>query len=152
MKSRKDSKIEVLKESSTINPRPDAVADRLFKENEFFDAHDLPQVKYEMIRRVSVENETVTKASSAFGFSRVAYYEIKKRFDAEGIVGLFSHKRGPKKAYKLTPEILSFVEEAYEKDASLKTKDLIELIGKKYGISIHRRSIERSLKKSKKKN
>ena len=34
--------------------------DPKFQENEFFDPRDLVQVRYEMLRRVSVENSSVT--------------------------------------------------------------------------------------------
>jgi hypothetical protein len=40
---------------------------------EFFDARDAAQVKYEMVRRV-VEGASVTATAAAFGYSRPAYY------------------------------------------------------------------------------
>ena len=50
-----DQKTLVLKRTRTLNPRPDAVSDSLFKENPFFDPKDLLQVRYEMLRRHRVE-------------------------------------------------------------------------------------------------
>jgi hypothetical protein len=48
-------KVKALLEEGTLNPTPDKVRDPKFRENEFFDPRDLVQVKYEMLRRASVE-------------------------------------------------------------------------------------------------
>ena len=57
VKSRsKPPKREALRAEGTLSPTPDEVHDPKFQENEFFDPHDIVQVKYEMLRRVSVEN------------------------------------------------------------------------------------------------
>ena len=55
-----DSKGESLRQQGVLNPRPQKVADSLFLHGEFFDPRDLVQVKYEMLRRVSVEKASVT--------------------------------------------------------------------------------------------
>ena len=69
--------------------------DPKFQENEFFDPHDLVQVKYEMLRRVSVENASVTEATEEYGVSRPTYYQTKASFDKGGLAGLVPRKRGP---------------------------------------------------------
>ncbi len=51
---RKDEKQRVLRQHATLNPRPDGVTHPLFRDSEFFDPRDLLQVKYEMLRLVSV--------------------------------------------------------------------------------------------------
>src|SRR4029077_8164888 len=61
--SRKPPKREALREEGTLNPTPEEVHDPKFQENEFFDPHDIVQVKYEMLRRVSVENASVSAAT-----------------------------------------------------------------------------------------
>ena len=48
-------KLLELKRTGTLNPHPSSVSDTLFKENPFFDPKDLLQVRYEMLRRHSVE-------------------------------------------------------------------------------------------------
>ena len=53
------SKTEALLEEGTLNPTPEKVRDPKFQGSEFFDPHDIVQVKYEMLRRVSVENASV---------------------------------------------------------------------------------------------
>ena len=51
----KQAKVKALLEEGTLNPAPEKVQDPKFHENEFFDPRDIVQVKYEMLRRVSVE-------------------------------------------------------------------------------------------------
>ena len=54
-RKREDSKRVALQRQGTLNPRPQDVTVPLFQENEFFDARDLVQVKYEMLRRVRLD-------------------------------------------------------------------------------------------------
>jgi hypothetical protein len=89
-------KMEALRTSGTLNPRPERVTDPLFRGHVFFDADDLVQVKYEMLRRVDCEHASVQTAAAAFGFSRVAWYQVKARYDRESLVGLLPRRRGPK--------------------------------------------------------
>ena len=70
----RDGKAQKLARSRTLNPRPEAVVDEGFRSSEFFDARDLVQVKYEMVRWVEAEGASVTAAAGAFGFSRQEYY------------------------------------------------------------------------------
>ena len=74
MTERTEAKNKALAEHGARNPRPQNVAHPLFQFNEFFDPHDLVQVKYEMLRQVRVDGRTVTETAAAFGFSRPAYY------------------------------------------------------------------------------
>src|SRR3546814_3354437 len=58
-KRKPDAKETALAETRTLNPRPQAVCDEQFASSEFFDARDLVQVKYEMVRRVQVDGAPV---------------------------------------------------------------------------------------------
>jgi hypothetical protein len=49
------AKVRALLEEGTLNPAPGRSRIAKFHEGEFFDPHDIVQVKYEMLRRVSVE-------------------------------------------------------------------------------------------------
>src|SRR5207249_8819443 len=51
----------------------------------FFDARDLVQVKYEMVRRVQVDGASVVGAAAAFGFSRPSYYEAAAALARDGL-------------------------------------------------------------------
>ena len=94
-KRKPDAKEAALGETRTLNPRPEAVRDEQFASSEFFDARDLVQVKYEMVRRVRVDGAPVTAASAAFGFSRPSYYEAAAAVDRDGLGGLVAGQAGP---------------------------------------------------------
>jgi hypothetical protein len=89
-------KAEALRASGTLNPRPERVTNPLFHGQSFFDARDLMQVKYEMVRQVEREHVPVQVAAAAYGFSRVAWYQVKARYIAYGLVGLLPQRRGPR--------------------------------------------------------
>ncbi len=144
------SKIDTLKEHGTLNPSAESVTDSLFIEHDFFDPYDLMQVKYEMLRRVYKDGESVKKASSAFGFSRLSFYRIQEAFKKNGLGGLILKKRGPRQAHKLSEEIMEFVEKAIKKDKSLQSSDIKKLIEENFNITVHTRSIERALVRRKK--
>jgi hypothetical protein len=87
--SRQESKTSVLRRHHALNVRPQAVTDPAFTSgNPFFDRNDLVQVKYEMLRRVRAEKESVTRAAASFGFSRPSYYETQAGFETAGLPGL----------------------------------------------------------------
>jgi transposase len=149
MKSSPDKK-KKLAESGMLNPHAASVTDPLFENNDFFDADDLLQTKYEMLRRVEKEKMPVTTAADSFGFSRRHFYVLQKQFAAEGLHGLLSEKRGPKGAHKLNEEVMNFIDAQIEKDPSLKAPGIGLLLKKRFGIKAHRRSIERALDRKKK--
>src|SRR5450759_1071517 len=72
--SSEDPKVTALRESRCLNPHSEQVTDQIFLTEEFFDARDAVQVKYEMVRRVTVDGAPVTATAAAFGYSRPSYY------------------------------------------------------------------------------
>lgn len=66
-RDRKRSKIDALTEDGALNPAPEKVRDPKFQEGGFFDPSDIVQVKYEMLRRASVEKASVTEVSEEYG-------------------------------------------------------------------------------------
>ena len=120
-------------------------------ENEFFDARDLVQVKYEMLRRVRLERWPVSRSARTFGFSRPSFYQALAAFRERGLAGLLPRRRGPRQGHKLTDEVMDFVEQAGAEDPSLGVLDLIDLVGRRFGVSVHRRSLERALGRRQKK-
>jgi transposase len=140
-----DTKKAALQAQGALHPRPATVADENFESNDFFDARDLVQVKYEMLRRVRVDGHSVTRAATDFGFSRPSYYQAKGAFEREGISGLVPRKRGPKGAHKLTGKVVDYLEESLQQDPSLRAAALSERIAKRFGIQVHPRSVERAL-------
>jgi len=143
---REDPKEAALREARCLNPRPGAVADEAFTAGpEFFDARDLVQVKYEMVRRVRAEGQPVTKAAEAFGFSRPSYYQAAAAVDAGGLAALVPARPGPRRAHKLTGEVVAFARRAREADPSLSSAGLAEAIAGRFGIRVHPRSVERAM-------
>ena len=141
----KEPKIETLRQQGTLHPRSHSVTDELFLKDSFFDPSDLVQVKYEMLRRVEREGQSVTAAATSFGFSRPSFYQALAAFEQAGLGGLVPHKRGPKQAHKLTEQVMTFIAETRHRELSITTKELLPLIQQRFGITVHPRSIERSL-------
>jgi transposase len=140
-----DPKVQALRAERSLNPRPEAVSDDQFARSEFLDARDLVQVKYEMVRRARVEGEPVSRAAEAFGFSRPSFYAAQAALDQGGLAGLVPARPGPKRAHKMTGEVVAFAREQRAADPRLSSQTLVELIEERFGVRVHRRSVERAL-------
>lgn len=142
----RDDKQSGLRRPRAANPRPRAVLDAAFASgNDFFDPRDLVQVKYEMLRRVRQDGQTVSQAAAAFGFSRPSFYQAKALFDAEGLLGLVPRRPGPKRAHKLSEPVVARLESALAADPSLNSAQLAQRLEDELGLRVHRRSVERAL-------
>lgn len=145
------AKTQALRQSGTLHPRAEKVQDRLFLEERFFDPQDLIQVKYEMLRRVQKEEMPISTVAASFGVSRPAFYKAQQDFAREGLAGLMARRRGPKEGHKVTAEVLAFVEQIRAQEPSVTTPELLRKIQKKFGLQVHRRTVERALTSAKKK-
>ncbi len=143
-------KEKYLKESATFNPKAFEVKDELFMKNDFFDSRDAVQVKYEMLRKVRKEKFEVKEAVHLFGMSRQYYYKIKNAFDQMGMAGLLPEKRGPKHPFKLTDDIVRFINETIKEEPSLTNQQITEKVKTRFKLTIHPRTIERMHKIQKK--
>jgi transposase len=142
---RKRLKARALLEEGTLNSSPEKVRDPKFQEGEFFDPRDIVQVKYEMLRRVLVENTSVTDAAEEYGVSRPTYYQAKANFDEAGMGGLVPMKRGPRGPHKLQGEVLAFLERQVVPGQSIRARTLATLVRQEFGLDVHPRTIERAL-------
>jgi transposase len=141
-----DDKLAALRAARALNPRPAAVVDPAFARGDpFFDARDLVQVKYEMLRRVRTDGHSVTRAAAAFGFSRPSFYAAQAAFQAAGLAGLVPTRPGPRGGHKLTPAVVAFLDEQRARDPTLGPARLVRLVEEHFGLVVHRRSIERVL-------
>lgn len=145
VKKRKDPKEEALRAARALNPRPGSVVDPGFAESVFLDPRDLVQVKYEMVRRVRLEGDRVSAAASAFGFSRPSWYAAAASLDEEGLPGLLPMRPGPRRAHKLTDEVLADLRSALAEEPSLSTAALVKRVSDRFDIQVHPRSVERAL-------
>jgi transposase len=135
-------KHEELRRNGSFNHRASTVYADLFTGNNFFDAHDLMQVKYEMLRAVERDNGSVSATAETFGFSRVSFYQIKKEFDENGVAGLMPRKRGPKGSRKIADGDVEFARAlvgAYTK------AQIVAMLQTQRGVEISKRTLERKL-------
>ena len=147
----REDKESELRRHHALNPRPQAVRDPTFTSgNPFFDARDLVQVKYEMLRRVRQEGQAVSQAATDFGFSRPSFYEAQAVFEAAGLPGLLPQRPGPKRAHKLSEEVVDRLQEALASDPSLNSARLAALLEEERGLRVHPRSVERALARRRK--
>jgi transposase len=152
-KSRESSpKHRTLRQHRVLHSRPDSVTDEVFAGNEFFDPNDLLQVKYEMLRRVRVDNEPVVSVASAFGFSRQAFYQAQHAFERAGLSGLLPEKRGPHSPHKFSASVVQFMLQEQAADPDLSADVLAERVLRRFDICVHPRSVERALVRAGKKN
>ncbi len=148
----RDRKTERLKQQGSLNRHPERVRAPWFSTDRFFDARDLVQVKYEMLRRVRVDGAEKTRAATLFGVSRPTFYQAEAAFAQEGLAGLLPKPRGPKAAHKLTPDVMAFIETRLAGDVPPGARALAREIQAELGLTVHPRSIERALARKKKRS
>ena len=111
--SRPDPKVEALRVDGALNRHADQITDPVFGAHQFFDARDLVQVKYEMLRRVEIDTQPVTPTAAAFRLSRPSFYQAQRAFQQRGLAGLLPKKRGPHGGHKLTAEIVTVLQSSW---------------------------------------
>ena len=144
-----DAKVAALRAVRALHPHPEAVQDPAFAGSPFFDPRDRVQVKYEMLRRQHVDGQPVTAVAAAFGVSRQAFYAAQVAFTAGGLPGLLPRPRGPQRAHKCTDAILDFARR-WQADADA-GDTLVEAVQRRFGVTIHPRSLRRALARREKK-
>ena len=150
-KKRNTAKRRALDQNGTLNKNADKVADPKFKNIAFFDPDDIVQVKYEMLRSQK-DGTGIIKASKSFGFSRITFYKVSKAFKECGLAGLLPQKKGPRRAHKLTGEVMEFVGRLIEQKPGIKSDGIRQEIKDRFDLTVHKRSIERAINRSKKKH
>ena len=145
-----DPKLERLRLQGLLNPDPKRVRAPWFQSGNFFDAHDLLQTKYEMLRHVRIDGASKADAATLFGMSRPTLYQAESAFSRDGLAGLLPRQRGPKGAHKLTDEVMRFIEQRLQRDGSIHARGLAQEIESALGLSVHPRSIERAIARKKK--
>ena len=132
----------ILEQAGLLHPRPEAVSAPLFSGHEsFFLPLDKVQVKYEMLRAHVIDGLSATAAAEQHGYSRAAFYLITTAFEQAGMRGLLDEPRGRRGPLKLTAELLEFVVSA---DPTLSGAQLALEVQSRFGVSLHRRTIERA--------
>jgi transposase len=138
-------KLQALRQGGTLNSAPEKVRHPLFAESVFFDANDLLQIKYELLRAIQVEGRSLAGAAEEFGLSRPTVYEAQAHFKAKGLEGLLPEKRGPKHPHKLTPEVMKVVQRWQAEESALDAVGLAARVKQRWGITVHPRTVEKAL-------
>lgn len=134
------SRLAALSNSGLLHANPHAVRAALFAGGgEFFLAEDKVQVKYEMLRAHLVDGLPVTDAAAEHGYSRAAFYLVLASFSESGMSGLLDEARGRRGPVKLRADIVSFI-----RNSTAGPGELVEQIADRFGVRLHRRTIERA--------
>jgi transposase len=104
-----------------------------------------------LLRRVEVDGAPVSTAATAFGLSRPSFYQARSAFEQGGLVGLAPQKRGPRRAHKLSAEVLEFLGQLRTEQPAIRYGEMAERVRERFGIVVNRRSIERRLRRGQKK-
>src|SRR5260370_42025513 len=59
----RQQKRQTLRRHGTLNAQPESVTQPLFQNSDFFDPDDLLQVKYEMLRQVHADQNSISEAA-----------------------------------------------------------------------------------------
>lgn len=153
MANRRDDteKQDRLREAGTLNRTPERVGDPMFAVGDFFDARDLLQVRYEMVRLVRLGEATLGQAAARFGVSRPTCFRMVKAFDGGGLQELVPARRGPRGPHKISPEMLRFVEDYRAVHGRVGARRLAPLIEAEFGVRVHPRGLEKALERVQKK-
>jgi hypothetical protein len=81
----------------------------------------------------------VTEAAAEHGYSRAAFYLVLASFAESGMSGLLDEARGRRGPVKLRPEIVTSIRES-----AAGPGELVERVEHRYGVRLHRRTIERA--------
>ena len=137
-----DERRRALEANGLTHPDPEAVTAALFASAEpFFFAADKLQVKYEMLRAHVVDGMGMAAAAAAHGYSRASFYLVAAAFDDAGMAGLIDERPGRKGPLKMSPEIAECIADA---DRALSGAALARQIQARFGVSLHRRTVERA--------
>ena len=149
--TRDAGKRSTLLKQGALHPNPETVRAESFQNSDFFDPRDLVQVKYEMLRRVEAEQSSVSQAAEEFGLSRPTFYQTQSAFQQGGLAGLIRQKPGPRRAHKLTAQVLDFLDQTRAGQPALRYTELAQQARKRFGVEIHPRTIQRVLSRRQKK-
>ena len=131
-----------LRARGLVHPHPEAVtADMFNRGNRFFYALDKVQVKYEMLRAHALEGLNITGAAAAHGYSRAGFYLVQAAFETAGMAGLIDERPGRRGPLKLNDDILAYLQQA---PRSMSGAALATEVEARFGVSLHRRTLERA--------
>ena len=144
-RDRKRSKTDALAEDGALNPAPEKVRDLKFQEGGFFDPGDIVQVKYEMLRRASVEKASVTEVSEEYGVRGRPTIRPRRISTKAALPELVPRKRGPRGPHKIQGEVSAFLRAQISPGEPIRARELAKSLQKEFGLDVHPRTIERAV-------
>ncbi len=145
MPTNPQSKQKALLAAGTFNPRADQVRHALFQHSDFFDTHDLLQLKYETLRALEADGYSIAQAAREFGLSRPTIYQAQDQFLLQGLEGLLPHKRGPHQPHKLTAQVRLYLQELMDVEPSLPAEELARRVRQRFDLKLHPRTVQKAL-------
>ncbi|MGH2869054.1 MAG: helix-turn-helix domain-containing protein [Solirubrobacteraceae bacterium] len=130
-----------LEAAGLVHPHSEQVTAPLFAGDGFFLRLDKVQVKYEMLRAHLVQGASAVEAARTHGYSRAAFYLVVSDFAEAGMLGLLDERRGRRGPLKLTGEISAFLRAS---PPELSGAALTDQVARRFGVSLHRRTVERA--------
>src|SRR5215467_3106698 len=76
---------------------------------------------------------------------------VQVKYEMAGLPGLVRERPGPRRAHKLSEEVVDFLEQELSEEPAPKMSQLVELLRERYRLSVHVRSVERALARRRKK-
>jgi transposase len=103
-----------------------------------------------MVRRHQADGLPISDIAQAFGVSRPTFYKAQSALQTAGLAGLLPKPRGPKDGHKISAEVVAFIVGLKVDNPKISTPQCIAAIKDHFGITVHRRSLERALARKKK--
>ncbi|WP_234838030.1 hypothetical protein [Sinorhizobium meliloti] len=105
------------------------------------------QVKYEMLRRASIDKVSVTEASDEYGVSRPTYCQAKVNLWPALPDWCRPRSQGPA-SHKIDDKVVAFLQAHLAPGETVRARELAKLLRQELDIELHPTSIERVLKKA----
>ena len=81
----------------------------------------------------------------------MSYYRALRAWEEGGLPALLPNRPGPRGPHKLTGEVVAALRAALSENPALSAEALAGLVRERFGLSVHRRSVERALAQPEKK-
>ena len=92
---------------------------------------------------------SASQCARIFGVSRPTFYHAARAFRENGLAGLVPRRPGPRGAHKINDTVLKALAEARRDRPAITTTELVALVNRHFGVTVHRRTIERAFSRVK---
>ena len=146
-----DQKTLELKRTGTLNSRPGVCVRRSVQRKSILRSQgSYFRFATRCCADTCVEEVSIVDVAAKFGVSRPTVYQAQAAFQQDGLIGLLPKHRGPKEGHKLSAEVIEYVRTLRAAEPGLTTVACVQAVQGKFGITVHRRSLERALASKKK--